>query len=339
MRIGMIGCGRHAASVHGPSQREYAAHNPDTILAACCDLNSECAHRYSVENGFDHYYTSWEKMIDKEKLDAVCIVLPPQFLAKVATPLLRMGLPVLMEKPPCLNGTDLNGLIDAASEGGGIHQVGFNRRYVPLLVEAIRTMNAEIPPEKVIQIQCDLVRYQRSEPDFEATAIHSIDTALFLARSPFITARFQFRELTELGAGVASVTLNATCESDTRVLCNFHPVSGTVLERIAVHAIDHTLLLELPMWNGPDFPGVLRYWKKDKLARMIRGSELEGGNELYKYCGFYGETVAFLNAVRHGKHAAPTLEDCRSQVSLMEHYRARTTENIELLPKYECLDS
>lgn len=330
MKICTIGCGPHAHSVHGPAQRKYAATHSATTLAGCCDLDKTRAQSYAQQFGFQHSYSNWEEMIAHEKPDAVGIVLPPQYLAKVAVPLLEEGVPLLLEKPPGLTEQMLDVLIEAARLGGGKNLVAFNRRYTPLLEKGLRILEANVSPKDVLQIDYDMVRYDRRDPDFSITAIHAIDAALFLARSPYVSARFDFRELPQIGPTIAAVSMNAVCESGTRVRCNFQPVAGAVLERMTIHAISHTLTISLPMWNSFDSPGLLRHWKNDQLIYTVKGDELGSGTEMFELCGFYDETVAFYEAVRHGLPMSPSLEETRHQIVLMEKYRARYQRTITL---------
>ncbi|PAW77493.1 MAG: hypothetical protein B9S32_10875 [Verrucomicrobia bacterium Tous-C9LFEB] len=331
MKLCTIGCGAHAHSVHGPSQRRCASQYADVELTSCCDLNPKHAASFAQKFGYARSTTDWKEMVRREKPDAICLILPPQHIADVAVPLLNEGIAILLEKPPGLTSQDLDCLIEAAQKGGGIHQVAFNRRYTPLLVEAFRTLTTEISPRDVIQIRYEMVRHNRTDPDFSVTAIHAIDAALFLARSPACSARFEFHELPHLGAGVAAATMNVVCESGTRVQCLFQPVAGVVLERVVIHAIGMTLTVDLPMWDGFDSPGYLRLWKKDQLVKVVLGNELSGV-EMFELCGFYDETVAFLNCVRADRPAAPTLEDSRNSMLLMECYRKRMREFSFLSP-------
>lgn len=331
MKLCTIGCGAHAHSVHGPSQLRYASRHTDVELTSCCDLNPKHGASFAQKFGYARSTADWKEMVRREKPDAVCLILPPQHIVDVAVPLLNEGIAVLLEKPPGLTSQDLDCLIAAAQKGGGIHQIAFNRRYTPLLVEAFRTLTAETSPRDVIQIRYEMVRYNRTDPDFSVTAIHAMDAALFLARSAACNARFEFQELPHLGAGVAAATMNVVCESGTRVQCLFQPVAGVVLERVIIHAIGMTLTVDLPMWDGFDSPGCLRLWKEDQLVKVVPGHELSG-IEMFELCGFYGETAAFLDCVRADRPAEPTLEEARSSMLLMECYRKRTRELSLLSP-------
>ena len=57
------------------------------------------------------------------------------------------------------------------------HQVAFNRRYTPLVVELKRRLAGAT----IQHIDCQFYRVGRTGSDFTTTAIHGIDTVRFLA--------------------------------------------------------------------------------------------------------------------------------------------------------------
>ena len=62
-------------------------------------------------------------MLDTEKPDAVCIVLPVQYICQTSILVMEKGYPVLMEKPPGLNKEETIRMIAAAEKFGVINQV------------------------------------------------------------------------------------------------------------------------------------------------------------------------------------------------------------------------
>ena len=75
-KISVIGCGNHSSLVHGPSYARYVQEHPDTVLAACCDLDESKAKAYREKFGFQKHYTDMRRMLQAEQPDAVCIVVP-----------------------------------------------------------------------------------------------------------------------------------------------------------------------------------------------------------------------------------------------------------------------
>ncbi|PTX96782.1 hypothetical protein DB345_06260 [Spartobacteria bacterium LR76] len=318
-----VGCGRHARGYHGPSQRKYQQSHPGTVLAACCDSDEERARAYRDEFGFARSYKRIEEMLEQENPDAVCMVLPPGNIVAAAPEVMRRNIPVLVEKPPALTEHELEQLLACqACHGAGV-QVAFNRRYAPLMAEARRILEEQLRPEDALQINYEMIRNNRLDPDFSTTAIHAIDGALFLARSPYRRAEFHYHELASLGQGVAGLSLTGEFCCGTRFRCNFQPTAGATFERVVVHGMDFTLSVHLPMWGGFDSPGCLQYWQDDKLIREISGAELCPSGADFEQAGFYAETEAFLDNVRAGQPLEPSLYECRQPVILMEAFRNR----------------
>lgn len=93
LRIGIIGCGRisvmHLVSVDKLKMAD---------LVACCDIKYErvkaVADKYKI-----NAYTSFEKMLECENLDAVHICLPHYLHSEVACYCMKNGVNVLTEKP------------------------------------------------------------------------------------------------------------------------------------------------------------------------------------------------------------------------------------------------
>lgn len=320
MKICTIGCGGHASQAHGPAQRKYADLHPQTVLAACCDKDADTAAVYRERFRFERSYNDAVTMLERERPDAVCVILPTSATCEVAAAILERGIPVLIEKPPGRTGAELEELVSAASRGGAGHQVAFNRRYMPILLEARGILDHEMPPQSVFRIDYEMTRCDRRDADFSTTAIHAIDTALFLARSPYRSATLRFRGFEPLGPGVAGIEIDAECQAGASVRLNIQPVAGRNFERICIHAHKKSLVIEFPV-TGIHGPGAtLSFWQGDREAIFVSADKDSGD-----WLGFYGETEAFFDAVRHGRVPGPALEECRQQVALMEAIRDRKT--------------
>ena len=123
LRVGVIGCGRisvmHFVSIGSIDEVE---------LVACCDIKKDRADRAAEEYGIKAY-TSYEEMLDSEKLDAVHLCLPHNLHSKVALAAFEKGVHVLTEKPMDV---DYESALDAvlrAKELGVTYGVIFQCRY------------------------------------------------------------------------------------------------------------------------------------------------------------------------------------------------------------------
>ncbi len=124
LRVGFIGCGRHATKVLYPSLR-YAPID----LVAVCDLDERLARRNARWFGASNCYTEYERMLDESPLDAVIIVTGPLSHASLAREVIRRGIPVFIEKPPALKVEQAEQLLALSEETGIPVTVGMMKRW------------------------------------------------------------------------------------------------------------------------------------------------------------------------------------------------------------------
>jgi predicted dehydrogenase len=317
----MIGCGSFAQLCHGPAQRKYAGAYPDVSLAACCDVDENRAAAYARAFGFARHATDVSAMLTAEKPDAVVVAVPPAMTCGVASLVLERGFSLLLEKPPGMSPAELGRLIAAAERGGARVQVAFNRHYMPVMLRAREILDAGCPPTSVAQIDYEMIRFDRWEPDFSTTAIHALDGALVLAGSPFRSAEIRLQTQREGDREAMNVAIDAECTSGTRVRVTIQPVAGFNADFARVHAVGQSLALTIPVSPLSQANGSLEHWRGDRLVASYSDADCDVVEKL----GVFGETEAFLNAVRTGAALAPGLQDCHQQVALMEAIRLRRT--------------
>ncbi len=328
MRFCLIGCGEHAVSSHGPSLALYAASHPGLELAGCCDTDAAKAEAFRERFHFARAYGDPDTMLDVERPDAVAVVVPVRFACPVGTRVLSRGIPLLLEKPPGETVGDVDRLAAAAREGGRDgravpHQVAFNRRYAPL-VARLRERVEQLPGSSPLQhIRYEMVRVNRRDPDFSTTAIHAIDAVRFIAGSDYAEIRFRYQPLPGLGPGVANIFMDAVLQSGVTAHVACCPVAGAVIERAELHARDHTLLVEIPMWGGYDTPGRLVHLERATVLEDVRGPV---GGDPVVLGGFYGEYEAFFESLAAGHPPRPSLDEVRQSVEVAEAVRARREE-------------
>ncbi len=98
-KICVIGCGQIAVGYHGPSYQRYVAQHDDAVLAGCCDIDLHKAIEFRERFGFKRSYQDYIGMLDEEKPDAVCLLVPPDQTSAMSCAILEMGYPLLTEKP------------------------------------------------------------------------------------------------------------------------------------------------------------------------------------------------------------------------------------------------
>jgi predicted dehydrogenase len=322
MKLCAIGCGEHAASSHGPAQALYAARHPELELRGCCDLDPARAETHRVRFGFARSHSDPWAMLEAERPDAVVLVVPEGATCSVASRVLELGYPLLLEKPPGRTPQEVARMAAAAESGGRAlpHQVAFNRRFAPMVRAAREAVAGLGTPLR--HIHYEMTRVDRRDPDFSTTAIHGIDAVRYLAASDYASVRFTYRERPEAGAGVADIFMEAVMASGATAHLAFCPTAGVVVERATLHAAGHTLFVTIPMWGGIDSPGHLRHFDGGRLRADIKGDDAEP----FVLGGFHAEYEAFLGDLAAGRTPSPGLRESRQSVAVAERIRHRESE-------------
>lgn len=322
-KIAVIGCGNIAFSHHGYAYQKYAEEYADTELIACCDLVPERSENFQQKFGFRHACTDWKRLLKSEKPDAVCLNVLPAQTAALAMEIMRMGFPLILEKPPGLLVDEVDQMIAVADQTGVPNQVAFNRRYMPLLNKLKQKIAEKVTPAEIQHIHYNFCRNGRTDADFSTTAIHGIDSTRYIAGSDYARVVFHYRELPEAGPKVANILMDCTFQSGTTAQLNFCPLAGVVIERADVHARDHTWFLETPIWNAFDFPGRLLCVENGKITRQYAGDEVAGGKDDFLLNGFYQENESFFEDIRHGRKPAGDIKSGRQPVAIAQAMRER----------------
>jgi myo-inositol 2-dehydrogenase/D-chiro-inositol 1-dehydrogenase len=314
-RIGFIGAGSHATSQLYPSLVQVAS----AKLVAVCDLDATKAERNAKRFGADRWYTDVDTMLDREKLDGVCICGHPDMHRDVGLQVLRRKLPIFVEKPSALTARDAQKLADAAARARAWGMVAFMKRHAPGYLLATDIMSA--PQFGGLQ-QLHLQFTQGPYPDlwgFEAAQAFLVGQVVHI----FDLTRF-------LGGGVASVfaRLRVSSHNCFGYAITIEFVSGAVgtltlntldhvlpwrdiTERVHASGVGESLVVEsmefvthypAKDWrpeSRQEFGIPLRAWHPNFLATM-RGKNL---------AGYEGELEHFAQCLLAGRPASASLQD------------------------------
>ena len=126
LKVAVIGCGSIAQHRH---LVEYK-NNPNVEIVAVCDIvegrAKETAGKYHAKA-----YTSYEKLLASEQVDAVSVCLPNYLHAPVSIAALNAGNHVLCEKPMATSREEAAQMIATAMENNKKLMIGHNQRFVP----------------------------------------------------------------------------------------------------------------------------------------------------------------------------------------------------------------
>ncbi|MGY6656507.1 bi-domain-containing oxidoreductase [Amycolatopsis sp. TRM77291] len=146
LRIAFIGAGNYASSMLLPHlvQMEYLDLFEVITTSALSGANAK------RKFGFARASTDVDAMLEDESIHAVFIVTRHSSHAELTRRALLAGKAVFVEKPLALSEKELEIVLGAIEESGNDRlQVGFNRRFAPLLNEAMRHFGPRIGPASV----------------------------------------------------------------------------------------------------------------------------------------------------------------------------------------------
>jgi myo-inositol 2-dehydrogenase / D-chiro-inositol 1-dehydrogenase len=320
-KIAVIGCGWVSTACHGPVYQRYAAAHPDVELAACCDVDLSKAEQFAAQFGFARAYTDFRQMLASEHPTLICLNVPERLLAQMGCQVMQLGYPLLSEKPPGLTVVEIDRLIDVARATGVIHQVAFNRRHTPLIVELKRLLAGH----SIHHIDHQFYRVGRTNYDFSATAVHAIDSLRFLA-GDFAHIRFHYQEFPGLSqsASVTNFLLDCEMASGATATLSISPLAGLNVERTIIHAINHTFCLSLNL--GPDAPGSLQHYEKGQFIENLNAAEFSASTDDTLLNGFDAQASSFFESVRANHQPIDTFTSCRQSVAIMQAMRERKAE-------------
>ncbi|MFD0053076.1 bi-domain-containing oxidoreductase [Streptomyces sp. NPDC127168] len=143
VRVAFVGAGNYATSMQLP----HLARREGVELSTVVTTTALSAANAQRKFGFAEATTELDAVLDDPSVDAVFVVTRHSSHAELTRRALLAGKAVFVEKPLALTEDELAGVLAAVEESGNDRlQVGFNRRFAPLLLEARERFGARTGP-------------------------------------------------------------------------------------------------------------------------------------------------------------------------------------------------
>ncbi|HET6500502.1 MAG TPA: bi-domain-containing oxidoreductase [Amycolatopsis sp.] len=146
VRLGFVGAGNYASSMLLPrltGRDDVRLHQVVTTSALSA---ANARHKF----GFARVSTDVDEMLSDPAIDAVFVVTRHSSHAELVSRALLAGKAVFVEKPLALSDVELGKVLTAIEESGNDRlQVGFNRRFAPLLRQARESFGTRVGPASV----------------------------------------------------------------------------------------------------------------------------------------------------------------------------------------------
>jgi predicted dehydrogenase len=316
IRTGVIGVG----SLGRQHARLHAALASEGLSNFVCvvDLNEQTARSVAEERHVE-WKTDWHEIIGK--VDAVSLAVPTEVHCEIACELLHSGINVLVEKPIARSLGEADLMIQAATQGKTILQVGHLERFNPAMVAlrphvrkpvyfeihrvgefTARSLDIDVVLDLMIH-DLDIVQWLVGE-DVEVTNIHAVGIPILTSKVDAANARLEFSS-----GAVANITASRVGTEKIRKMRFFQPHDYIAVDYTTKRASVSSLAP--PTANGA-WPGVH--------IRHLDVIDIEP---------LRAEIVSFLESVRDGKPPAVSGSEGRNALSLALRTLDRIREHAE----------
>ncbi len=317
LRVGVIGAGAIAESVHLPSLSEA----PGADVVAVCDLVEQRATEQASRFSIPRTYTLYREMLAKEDLDAAFVLVEPSNLFHVVMGCLEAGIHTFMEKPPGITSYQAASLLRASQAAGRILQVGFNRRHIPLVRKVVDTMRNATTINQVEGrfMKCGTAAFDKGGVSaFQSDTIHAVDLVRWIAGGTPVSAATVCSRVDD----VVPNSWNSVVRFDNGVtgIIKANYQTGGRTHTFEIHGAGASAFINLGFGPEACEAQILATEGKGGYSlaatgagstglQVMDGIALAGSDKFYRYYGFYQEDLHFLDCVRRGTEPETGIAD------------------------------
>jgi myo-inositol 2-dehydrogenase/D-chiro-inositol 1-dehydrogenase len=312
IKIGWIGCGRHANDMLLPQLVRYPVE-----IVALCDVSAEALAQTAARYGVTRRYGDANELIAAGEVDALGIAVGPAQHEQFAIAALKRGLPVFMEKPPAADAAGAEQIARTADAARKPVIVGFMKRYSTGNRIAANVLNGEFGARLgLIAEYMTAPTYFVGNPDYTGFylhhCVHYMDLAPWLMGSA-VTALRTRRIEHEPGKLLLHVDLEFASGAIGTLIVGTIQARSTPMEWVQVmgdhRRIEVRNVQEVRYYRAPAFkvsdPGATLADDADTLT--WEPNLTVAANEDHK--GYHALLGAFLDAVQGKTNDAPTIAD------------------------------
>ncbi len=326
LKVGVIGAGGIARSVHLPSLSEI----PDANVVALCDIIEDRAAKQAELHSIPRTYTLYREMLEQEDLDAVFVLVEPSNMFRIVVSCLEAGLHTFAEKPPGVTLYQARSLQRAAEAADRILQVGFNRRHIPLVRKVVEIMRGLTQTNQVVGrfMKCGTAAFDKGGVSaFESDTIHAVDLVRSIADSRPVSAATVCGQVED----VVPNSWNSVVRFENGVVgvvqANYQ--TGGRTHTFEIHGAGASAFINVGLGGGECEARILVVEGKAGYSlaatgggranlQELDGKELAGSDKFHRFYGFYNEDLHFLECVREGKTPETSIQDAVKTFEMVE---------------------
>jgi len=314
IRVGLIGAGGMANAFHYPSLAAF----PDVEMAGLCDLVPEKLQATAEAFGIPATYSDYRQMLAQVDPQAVWVLMPPHQLFDIVIDCLEQKRHVFIEKPPGITHEQTRQMALLAEKNACLTMVAFNRRYAPLVNQALAAVRERGP---LLQCVSTFLKCYRAGPYYRGAtdvltcdAVHAVDML-----------RHMGGEVARLASDVRAIgtqfdnAFNALVKFEGGG-CGFLQTNWTVGKRV------HTFEMHadgISAFVNPD-DRALVYADGSDEPTVITTQQAAGSDEDRVYLGFEAENRHFVDSIRAFSEPLTNFADAARSMELVQRiYRAQ----------------
>jgi len=308
IRVGVVGCGRVAQEHLQAYQRLEEAR-----LVAVADINEGQARSVAAQFGTTPY-TDWQRMIERERLEAISVCTPPSTHAEIMLHAIETGVHVLCEKPLTIKLEEAKKVFQAVQRTPLVLMMASKFRFVDDLIKAKGVIDSGILGRLVLfeNVFCSRVDMRNRWNANKAIAgggvlfdngTHSVDIARFLL-GPIVTVQAQH------GIQVQGIEVEDTCRMYFQ---SQRGVMGSVDVSWSIHKDTESYI------NVYGTEGSLSLgWRESKYRQHEKLHWVVFGEGYNKQQAFLKQARHFLQCVRGQESPVITPQDGLESVRVIE---------------------
>jgi predicted dehydrogenase len=331
LRIGFIGCGKHAKANIYPSVKLL---NKD--ITAVCARHMEnaqaTADRFHAKNAYDDY----QKMLESENLDVVFVITSGDQHAGIVIDCLKAGSHVFVEKPLGWTSEEAREVAKISKETKKHVMVGFMKRFAPSYLEMKRIISdsANFGETLTMTGMFGVRPFGDDEIYLKYGAIHFVDLI-----------RFLFGEIKDLHGYKRVIDKNVSqifsfVTEDGKTGNMFFaglPAWARHQEEVTITGVngfvkaDNLVKVSHHSYSDPtsDNPRWQTLDMEDRVFTAVDTSG-SGGTERLYINGYVGEIEHFFESIEGGKSPSPSAEDNIKTMLLVEKILDNLSEATKL---------
>ncbi|GET33758.1 oxidoreductase [Prolixibacter bellariivorans] len=266
--FGIIGAGNFTSSTIIPGM--LAADAKMKIIASAGGLSAKTLAR---KGNITQATSDYQEILKDAEVDTIMITTRHNLHAPMTIEALKAGKNVFVEKPLCLNETELDEITKAANQNDRMVVVGFNRRFAPL-AQKMKKLLGEGPKNIVATMNAGFIPPEVWVHDLEigggriiGEACHYIDLCTFLAGS-----KVKAVAMNSMGINPEENTDNASIllkyENGTNAVINYFANGSKAYSKERIEAYNQEKTLIIDNWRTLKGYGVKGFSKtKTKLDK------------------------------------------------------------------------